>query len=306
MKKNFPNGSINLVGQRRYESIARSKSPQIWRNKWMPGIIGASPIVDWTALHVWLYVKMKKGEVNKLYYEGFDRIGCWLCPSCELAEFKLVSQIHPDLWHKWEEQLYIWAEIKGLPIEWVKYGFWRWQKIPGDQIKFARKIGVELKIKEAGEKKSPTKIIKIKGYQPCAETYTIEAIIDTRIDLSKIASIAPIFGETEYSPEINTIIIKSGEGTINISNTGRITITSKNEEKAEKTFNETLRIISRAMYCSFCLSCINSCPNNAMKMGKPPRIIGEKCIKCMRCQDACPSANYIGKTLINQFKMKVK
>lgn len=304
MKNNFPNGSLNLVGQRRYESLARSKSPQVWKNKWMPGIIGASPIIDWTALHIWLYLKMKRCNANELYLKGFDRIGCWLCPSCELAEFKLISQIHPNLWQKWEKQLYTWAQTRNLPEEWVKYGFWRWQKIPGDQIKFAKKIGIELKIKEAREKRPPTRIIKIKGYEPCAGAYTIEATIDTSLNLRKIINVATIMGETKYSPNLKVLLIKNKKGDININSTGRISITSTNEKEAEKLFKQTLRLISRSIFCTLCKSCINTCPNNAIKQGKPPRIIKEKCIRCMKCQRACPSADYIGKMLIEQFKQR--
>lgn len=306
MKNNFPNGSLNLVGQRKFESLARSRSPQVWKNKWMPGIIGASPIIDWTALHIWLYLTMKKCDANKLYFKGFDRIGCWLCPSCELAEFKLVSQIHPNLWRKWETHLYTWAQTKNLPKEWVKYGFWRWQKLPGDQIRFAKKMGIEMEIKEAREKRLPTKIMKIKGYEPCVNTYAIEAILDVKVDLKKIANVAPIMGETKYSPKLRTLIIKNEKGDINISNTGRISVTSSNEEKAEKLFKETLRLISRSIFCSLCYSCINSCPNKAIVKDKPPRVINEKCIRCMKCQRACPSADYIGKMLIEQSRLMVK
>lgn len=306
MKNNFPNGSLNLVGQRRFESLARSRSPQIWKNKWMPGIIGASPIIDWTALHIWLYLMVKKCNLNKLYFKGFDRIGCWLCPSCELAEFKLVRQIHPSLWHKWEEQLYTWAQSKNLPKEWVKYGFWRWQKIPGDQIRLAKKIGIEIKIEDAKEKRLPTKITKIKGYEPCAGSYTIEAILDTRIDLKKIINIATLIGNTEYSPKLKLLLIKNVNGDININHMGRISITSKNEEKAEKIFKETLKLISRSQYCSICYSCINSCPNKALIKDTPPRIIKERCTRCMKCQKACPSASYIGRMLIKQVEAMVK
>ena len=39
------------------------------------GQIGASPIQDWTALHVWLYIFSKGEEYNPWYDRGLDRIG---------------------------------------------------------------------------------------------------------------------------------------------------------------------------------------------------------------------------------------
>ncbi|RLE52865.1 MAG: hypothetical protein DRJ26_04150 [Candidatus Methanomethylicota archaeon] len=303
MKKQFPNGSLNLVGQRRYESIARSRSPSVWKNKWVPGVIGASPIMDWTALHVWLYLMWKKAKANPLYHIGFDRIGCWLCPSCEIAEFKLVEEIHPSLWSKWERKLSSWAKSKGFPEEWVKYGFWRWQKIPGDQLKLANKIGLQISINEYKLQRAPTKILKVKGFEPCAGSYTIEGILDTNIDIKKVSAIAPIIGEVKAQTNLALVVIKSEKGEAIINSTGRISVTSNNENSAESLFSEALKIISRSLYCTLCGSCINTCPTGAISLNKIPKVNIKKCIRCGKCQEACPASSYIGKLLVSQLKL---
>ncbi|MCS7386035.1 MAG: phosphoadenosine phosphosulfate reductase family protein [archaeon GB-1867-005] len=305
MKNHFPEGSLNLVGQRKYESLARSKSPQVWKNKWMPRIIGASPIIDWTALHVWLYLIWKNAKVNPLYYMGFDRIGCWLCPSCELAEFKLVEEIHPSLWLKWERKLSSWAKLKGFPEEWVKYGFWRWQRIPGDQMKLASKVGLKINLQEYRVHRAPAKIVKIKGFEPCAGSYTIEGILDTSIDIIKVKNIAPVIGEVKASTNLGAISIKSEIGELVISTTGRIAATSTDEISAEKLFSEALKVISRSMYCTLCGSCINICRAQAISLNNPPKVDFKKCNRCGRCQEACPASSYIGKLLADQFKWQV-
>jgi len=55
-KEMWPDGSLNVVGQRAFESIERAKSPRVWRNKWFPQILNVSPIQQWTQLDVWLYI----------------------------------------------------------------------------------------------------------------------------------------------------------------------------------------------------------------------------------------------------------
>ncbi|MBO4568925.1 MAG: phosphoadenosine phosphosulfate reductase family protein, partial [Candidatus Methanomethylophilaceae archaeon] len=56
--KNYPKGVLSFIGQRKYESEARNSKPRIWQNPWTPGQTGASPIQNWCAMHVWLYIML--------------------------------------------------------------------------------------------------------------------------------------------------------------------------------------------------------------------------------------------------------
>lgn len=38
------------------------------------------PIIDWSTEDVWNYIKTNNLRYCSLYDEGFDRIGCVLCP----------------------------------------------------------------------------------------------------------------------------------------------------------------------------------------------------------------------------------
>lgn len=131
IKQYFPGGVLSFIGQRRYESEQRSKKGSVWRNPWVAEQIGASPIQHWTALHVWLYLFYKHREVgikwNPLYEQGFSRIGCWLCPACDLAEFEFKK--HED-WPVLTAKLQSFAERHGLPEEWQQKGLWRWRHSP--------------------------------------------------------------------------------------------------------------------------------------------------------------------------------
>lgn len=121
IKQNYGNKLLCFIGQRKYESKIRSKSKDIWINPWLPSQVGASPIQNWKALHVWLYLMEKKVEINPLYFKGIKRIGCWLCPASDLAEFEVLKNIHPKLWKKWRDVL----EEYGLSLE---EGKWRWRR----------------------------------------------------------------------------------------------------------------------------------------------------------------------------------
>ena len=127
IKKQFPRGVLSFIGQRRYESEHRATHGKVWKNPWVHGQVAASPIQNWTALHVWLYLFMKKAAWNPLYEQGFERIGCWLCPASDMGEFALKR--HPE-WEKFEKKLRAFAERHNLPDEWLRLGLWRWRRPP--------------------------------------------------------------------------------------------------------------------------------------------------------------------------------
>ena len=159
IKKHFDGIVISFIGQRRYESEARAKHGNVWQNPWVRGQIAVSPIQNWTALHIWLYLFIKKAKWNKLYDEGFYRIGCWLCPSSSMADFAIKR--HPD-WKKFEKELKTFAETQNLPEEWLSLGLWRWRRSP-KWSKVEYKIKKERKYKIEGNEERIVNFLNIIG-----------------------------------------------------------------------------------------------------------------------------------------------
>ncbi len=122
----WPNGALNIIGQRAYESLDRARSPLVWRNKWVSHMISTTPIQYWGQLACWLYIFKYRLPYNRLYEEGFDRLGCYLCPSSALAEYREIERLYPELWRKWWLILEAWREKLGQPPEWSRLGLWRW------------------------------------------------------------------------------------------------------------------------------------------------------------------------------------
>jgi phosphoadenosine phosphosulfate reductase len=87
--------------------------------------VSAAPIHHWTALHVWLYLFMEKASYNVLYEQGFDRIGCYMCPSSDIAVLRMIEEKYPDLWKDWTEKLEEWRKKHDLKPEWVQEARWR-------------------------------------------------------------------------------------------------------------------------------------------------------------------------------------
>ena len=153
IEENFPNGCLTFIGQRRYESDARAREKKVSVNPWVSKQISATPIQDWTALHIWLYIFQQKAPYNPLYERGLSRIGCWPCPASKLAEFEMLKTEYPELWKKLQKALEKWRKKYNFPREWIDYGFWRWKNLPDGQLKLVK----ELKLSENMKSRPPHK-----------------------------------------------------------------------------------------------------------------------------------------------------
>ncbi len=146
--ENYPSGLLTLIGQRRYESMERMRKGNIWRNEWVPNQLSVSPIQNWSSLEVWLYILWKKALINVWYKRGLTRIGCYLCPSSDLADFEILRKYFEGI-EKWFSYLKEYAKKRKIPEEWAQSS-WRWKNPP----KWAGGIRVErdkLKVQFVGK-----------------------------------------------------------------------------------------------------------------------------------------------------------
>ena len=125
INEKYENGCLTFVGLRKYESMNRSKKPRIWRSPHIEKQMLSAPILNWTAMHVWIYLFMKGAPYNKLYEKCFDRVGCYMCPAMELGEMELIRNIYPNYLEKWDNFLERYAKTHNLDENWIKSG-WRW------------------------------------------------------------------------------------------------------------------------------------------------------------------------------------
>lgn len=140
---------VTIQGNRWYESFARAGLSGTAENAFNPDQLNVSPIRNWRALEVWLYLWWRKLPYNPLYEMGLERIGCYLCPAKLEFEFELLKKTHPDLERKWFSFLTRWGEREGLSPEFIRYGFWRWRTLPPKMEELARACAVPL---ERGKK----------------------------------------------------------------------------------------------------------------------------------------------------------
>ncbi len=289
IENNYENECLTFVGQRKYESEIRANSEHIWKNPSVGNQIAATPIQNWTALHVWVYLFWKKAKYNPLYEQGFDRIGCWLCPSASMADFSRLSEIHPELSEKLEKYLREYAARNGLPQEWVTYGFWRWQVLPKSIRMIAEKKGINLV--PVCEKK-PVNFTMTVGYRPCkAGGITAEGSFGMPLNLSRIeeTGFLGMLGDTNSIDGV--ILAQRGENNVHVYASGAVVARGGSEDEARQLIGLAEKTIRRALSCTGCGVCIGKCAARAISVNGTARVNGN-CNHCGKCTWACPVVKF--------------
>jgi cysteine desulfurase/selenocysteine lyase len=135
---------VTVQGNRWYESWNRADLDETSQNPDNPLQLNISPIRNWRALEVFLYLWWQKIPFNPLYELGIERIGCYVCPSMLESEYEELRRLHPEYAQRWEEFLDAWAERKGLPDAYCRWGLWRWKALPKKMQELCGNRGIAL------------------------------------------------------------------------------------------------------------------------------------------------------------------
>ena len=292
LQERFPDGALNIVGQRAYESLDRARSPRVWRNRWLPQILNISPIQYWTQLLVWLYIWDRKLSYNPLYEKGFDRIGCFMCPAAFMAEYKHVEETHPELWRKWEDVLWRWAKRIGLEGKeaevWVKRGLWRWLTPAAQKGRLAQRVGIAMR--------DWREIYKRWLYPPLKEFRYGDggvARFEGSFPVTSLEDQYSVLGPFKPVEKGGKLVLEGPSGSKVVFTGDTIEVKGIRGVLARELVLDSIKLAFRWVNCAGCKACETSCPTGAIKVlqdgdGYKPVVDAEKCIHCKLCIDNCP------------------
>lgn len=276
LRERFAGGALSIVGQRRAESASRARSPRVYKNKWLPNVTVVAPIHSWSALEVWLYIFKERLPVNPLYFKGFDRLGCWLCPAIEMGEAEAVKELHPELWARWESYLKTFSGGKGFGDAWVELGLWRWLSVPGDVTRVAQRIAGQGAAVTARGPRFHVKLESNKVHVELAgfdKTLNLDALVDA---LSSLGAVKVDEGKLTLNG-----------APVRVEGTFKVTVESAGRA------SDVAKAVIRAAYCVGCGSCELWCSKGAVKVvGGRFRVDTNACAHCGVCNSVCPVAEY--------------
>lgn len=290
--ENYEGGCLSFIGQRQYESHARSISKKVWKNPWVGNQVGASPIQEWTALHIWLYLFRTKAPYNPAYEKGYDRMGCWLCPSSSLADFFQLEESHPELAKKLNSHLLVYAKKMGLSPEWVRYGLWRYKRYPRILQELAEKKGISLLPSQEAQKELHFEVAT--GYRPCkAGGISADGSFGQAIDIETLKEsgmLSPI-GKASYIEGAASVTFR--ESRTQVFASGNVNGRSENEKELKSLMRIVEFSVRRALLCQGCGVCVGHCEHNAIEMKEKQVRIKENCTHCGACIEVCPLIKFI-------------
>ena len=296
ISNDFPKGTITVEGNRWLESYARSTIGFVTKNPFVPNQINLNPIRSWCAAEVWCYILTFGLEYNPLYDRDFERIGCYLCPSCLSSEWRNTGRIHPGLYGRWEDYLHSYAEDRGLPKEYADMGFWRWKILPPKMIQLSEEMQISLKPTKAA---GPS-MRMLKGASPCAAGgYSMEAIVNVQHsrDFSYVEDALRTVGDVKYSSEFEIALLKMPIGRAKLFGGGQVSITAPDAKNSKKVFEKAVKALIRAQLCTECGICAKKCPRHAITIKGGMRVDPNRCNSCGRCESSCMVVHYYDKLM---------
>ncbi len=299
---------VSFVGQRRYESFRRAIT-DIWQNQYVPNQINVSPIQNWNALMIWLYIYWKDLPYNPLYNTGYERIGCWVCPSSDMAQFKILEKNHPKLYTKLHSAVEKWREEKSLPNGFWEYGLWRFKQIP---TKISNIFSLDLNDFRITSKQNELSFIEIEASDCITNPVTVIGGFSNKINLDIVSSALIMVGKVQFNHKLNFIRVSSKKFSVILYHDGSFKIIFRKQDNLTKygiqnVIENFIYTVLRAVECINCELCVGKCKLKAISINNNIIFVDKKrCTKCNLCAEACPIVTIVHKKVKETIKQTLK
>ncbi len=91
---------VACEGSRWYENDFRRRHPKVNFIQGYQHQVWIHPIAEWTSIDIWIYMFGNKIPINPVYYKGFQRTTCWMCPIVNPFHLRCSKKYYPELWEQ--------------------------------------------------------------------------------------------------------------------------------------------------------------------------------------------------------------
>jgi len=255
-------------GVRREESGRRSIYSRLAKGVKHLNITNVRPILDWSLIEAFLYVFLRRLELNKGYRYGLNRVGCSICPfASEWSEY-ILANIEEDRVNSYITIIEKHANLLGLKNkekvskyvadgQWKKRAGGRGLNTNGTSLNFLFNKN-QLKAVIRNPREDFSEWLKVAGdvlYKEGGNNKTFG-------ELNIGAEIFPFETETKH-----------GKAIIKFDNIGKDIIAQ----------SKVKRVLYKTTYCIHCGACEVECPTGALTVIPEVKINTKLCVPCGNC-----------------------
>lgn len=280
-------------GVRREESGTRSIYSRLAKGVKHLNIINVRPILDWSLIEVFLYVFLRRLELNKGYRYGLNRVGCSICPfASEWSEY-ILANIEEDRVNSYITIIEKHANLLGLKnkekvSKYVADGQWK-KRAGGRGLDTNGTMLVFL------SNKNQLKAVIKNPRENFLEWLKVVGDILYKEGNNKTV------GELKIGNEIFPFEIDKQDDRqiIKFSNIGKDIIAQ----------SKVKRVLYKTTYCIHCGACEVECPTGALKAIPEVKINTKLCAHCSNCLNFAQRGCLVAKSIHNNIgenKMRKK
>ena len=283
--------AILFDGVRAEESPSRSSRSRIGKNVKHNKIINVSPILEWNATEIYLYLLLNGLPVNESYRKGLSRVGCVICPESSSWSEDLCGQLYPETLAPFVNKIREGLErSKTAGIEnYIRTG--RWKMRAGGRYLHTNanvnfmSVAPDFKAIITAPKENLLMWMRVLGDMNIHQDGNI-----TDIDLKHQKQIYKCRLEEKSNSQVLEVCGIDPKDIVFVSH--------------------LKKVCYKATYCVHCEVCEVECPTGALSVVPRVTINKEKCVHCLKCIDfdgkGCHAASSISTSdtsiMTNQIK----
>ena len=283
--------AILFDGVRAEESPSRSARSRIGKNVKHNKIINVSPILEWNATEIYLYLLLNGLPINEAYRKGLSRVGCVICPYSSSWSEDLCGQLYPETLAPFVNKIREGLERnKTAGVEnYIRTGRWK-MRAGGRYLHTTANVNFmsvapDFKAIISAPKENLLMWMRVLGDMNVHQDGNL-----TEIDLNHQKQIFKCKLEENGDSQVFEVNGIDPKDVIFISH--------------------LKKVCYKATYCVHCEVCEVECPTGALSVVPRASINKDKCVHCMKCIDfdgkGCHAASSISTSdtsiMTNQIK----
>lgn len=283
--------AVLFDGVRSEESVSRSNRSRIGQNVKHNKVINVSPILDWSALEIYLYLLLHKIPFNKAYRKGMARVGCVICPYSSTWSEDLCGQLFPKTLEPFVEKIRSGLEkahVSGVD-NYIRTGRWK-MRAGGRYLHCKSNVSFMSTAPDFRAIITSPKENLLMWLNTLGEINIAQQNNNTTIEL-------------KHKKHIYHCSITENEDT-------QIFEVHGIDLKDYVFVSHLKKVLYKTTYCVHCEVCEVECPTGALSVVPIVTIDKDKCVHCMKCLDfdgkGCHSASSISTSdnsiITNQIK----